>query len=218
MFMYITRFQLLLNRFYKGGLPKVLLLQSDQARTRTRVCENLKLIGFHGTSGFRDCTASVNHVDHQSPPLLSAAIEGSSSGRDIRLPHTAQDPPGGFGVGGAALASSIWTSFLIFTNICRATFNLPEEKSCRSTGVWGTSFLWCYLEFRCWDKWTRSARPLPGRLFSGSFVWFMYSHQCIIPSASTVWESHLLYWFPTERLLLSKVWPVPLANLFLSWL
>lgn len=28
--------------------------------------------------------------------------------------------------------------------------------------------------------------PLLGRLFSGSFVWFMYSHQCIILSASAV--------------------------------
>lgn len=165
-------------------------------------------------NSFRNYISSINHLD---APSLAFAV--SSPGGRVFLGqiyvHTVSSWPSAGHPGGSRISIH---HLNIISNFRNPRTALAFQRT-ESSGVWGVPFFpRRRVGFRCWNKRRQSVPALPWKAFSGSFVWFMCSHQCIIPSASTVCESHILYWFPTERLLLSKVWPVPLANLFLSWL
>lgn len=89
--------------FGKGDFPKILLLQSGEARTGTQVCGSLKLIVFHHTFGFRNYISLVNDLGVPSLALLLAAGEEKISWNRYTS-HTLSLEPSG---GGPALAFTI---------------------------------------------------------------------------------------------------------------
>ena len=82
--------------FGKGDLPKMLLLQSGEARTGTQVCGSLKLIVFHHTYGFRNYISLVNDLGDPSLALPLAAREEKFSW-DRYMSHTLSLEPSGWG-------------------------------------------------------------------------------------------------------------------------
>ena len=119
----------LMLAFYENDFLKILLLPSGEARTGTQVRESLSLFCCITLQAL-GIISLVNYLGDLSLALLSAARETSSWNR-----YRSRTLCLGPSRGPPALAFTIWTSFLIFTNPGRATFSTPEAKSSRRIGV-----------------------------------------------------------------------------------